>query len=68
VVGKRDGRALAEGIEAVFADDPVALGERARAWVERHYTWDSVLRGLVTLYAGLHGAQTSEVARAYAAR
>lgn len=68
VVGRRCGRTLAEGIAALFEGDPEELGRRARAWVERHYTWDCVLRSLVGLYGRLRGAETREAARAYATR
>ncbi|MDQ6618415.1 MAG: glycosyltransferase [Pseudomonadota bacterium] len=68
VVGRRDAHALAEGISHVFAQDPHAMGQAARRWVESHYTWDSVLRGLIALYGRLEGAQTVARERAYATR
>lgn len=68
VVGRRDAHRLAEGVQAVFDAGPEALGRAAREWVERHYTWDSVLRALVGLYARLHGAQSAAREGAYAAR
>ncbi len=68
VVGACDARRLAEGIAQVFADDPPAMGARARTWVEQHYTWDSVLRGLVGLYTRVRGAEATARDGAYAAR
>ncbi len=68
VVGRRSADALAEGIAALFEQDTVAMGLAARAWVEQHYTWDTVLRSLVALYARLHAAGSAERAQAYATR
>lgn len=68
VVGQRSGRALAEGVEVVFAAGPALLGRAARTWVEAHYTWDTVLRGLVAVYSRLHGAEAAGRAQAYATR
>ena len=68
VVGRRNPRRLAEGVAAVFEAGTQALGANARAWVERHYTWDSVLRGLVGVYSRVHGAEAAARERAYAAR
>ena len=67
IVGRPCGRTLAEGVDAVFATDPVSLGRAARAFVEQHYTWDTVLRGLVSLYSHLHGADAALRTPAYAA-
>src|SRR5581483_4335694 len=50
IVGQCNARALAEGVTAAFALGPQEMGQQARASVEKHYTWDSVLRGLLALY------------------
>jgi alpha-1,6-mannosyltransferase len=42
--------ALAEGIEAVYALRPAALGARARAKVERRYSWDCIMQSLLARY------------------
>lgn len=68
VVGRRDARALADGVTAAFSLGTHVMGQQARAWVERHYTWDSVLRALVALYGSVHGAEAIARGRAYATR
>jgi alpha-1,6-mannosyltransferase len=42
--------ALAEGVRAFYERDPDALGTAARMRVERDYTWDAAMRGLLGLY------------------
>ncbi|MEO5699463.1 MAG: glycosyltransferase [Casimicrobiaceae bacterium] len=68
IVGARDARRLADGVAHLFAGDPHAMGAQARSWVEQHYTWDSVLRGLVGLYTRVRGAEATSRDSAYAAR
>jgi len=68
IVGRRDARALAEGVSAMYAVGPQARGQQARAWVEQHYTWDTALRGLIALYGRVHGAEALARGRAYATR
>ena len=45
-----DAGALASTIEAFYQRDLDAMGRRARAHVERSYSWDHVMRGLIELY------------------
>ncbi len=68
VVGRCDAHALAEGVAAAFASGTQAMGDEARSWVEQHYTWDTVLRGLVGLYSRVGGAAAAARDSAYAAR
>jgi alpha-1,6-mannosyltransferase len=56
VVGRRSADALARAIVAAFERDPAAMGLAARSFVEQHYTWDAVLRGLLQQYAGVLAA------------
>ena len=46
----RDPGALASTIEAFYQRDLDAMGRRARAHVERSYSWDTVMRGLLEVY------------------
>ena len=46
----RDAGALASTIEGFYQRDLDAMGRRARAHVERSYSWDTVMRGLLELY------------------
>ena len=50
LVRPRDANALADGIVAFYARNPERLGRGARARVERDFTWDSAMRGLLDLY------------------
>ncbi len=60
VVGRRDARALADGVVAAFGAGTREMGLEARSWVEQHYTWDTVLRGLAGLYSRMGGAAAAE--------
>ena len=68
VVGRCDARALADGVSSAFSLGTQKMGQKAREWVERHYTWDSVLRALVALYGRVHGSEAIARGRAYATR
>jgi len=52
LVPPRDPDALAQGIQAFYERDPDAIGMRARARVEKAYTWDAAMRGLLGVYRG----------------
>jgi alpha-1,6-mannosyltransferase len=61
--------ALAEGLEAVYALNPEALGARARDTVERRYSWDCVMQSLLALYRQrLLASAARGVPEAYALR
>jgi alpha-1,6-mannosyltransferase len=61
--------ALAEGVEAVYALQREALGARARAAVERRYSWDCVMQSLLALYRHrLLVSSSGAVSEAYALR
>lgn len=66
LVRPRDGRALAEGVEAFYARGPDAFGVAARRRVEQGYTWDAAMRGLLGVYRGAL-ARGSVAAARYAA-
>jgi alpha-1,6-mannosyltransferase len=77
LVGERHGvlvrpgsaAALAEGIEALYALSPEALGARARETVERRYSWDCVMHSLLGLYRQqLLAASSGAGQEAYALR
>jgi len=50
LVAAGDARAMADGIREFYDSDPNALGRLARARVEREYSWDTAMRGLLRLY------------------
>jgi alpha-1,6-mannosyltransferase len=50
LVRPRDGRALADGIQAVYDVGYETLGARARRRVEQLYSWDAAMRGLLDTY------------------
>jgi alpha-1,6-mannosyltransferase len=61
--------ALAEGVEAVYALRPEALGASARAAVERRYSWDCVMHSLLALYRQrLLASSSDSMGEAYALR
>ena len=49
----QDAADLAAAVRDVYARDPRALGRRARARVERHYSWDRVFQHQLGLYGRL---------------
>ena len=55
LVPPSDPAALAEGVEALLADEGrrSAQGEAARRLAEERYAWDSIARRLATVYEGL---------------
>jgi alpha-1,6-mannosyltransferase len=66
LVRPRDPRALAEGIRAFYDAGPERLGVAARVRVERTYTWDAAMRGLLDVYHAALAPALSTQAR-YAA-
>jgi len=53
----RDAGSLASTIHAFYQRDLDAMGRRARAHVERSYSWDAVMRGLLELYRAVQSWQ-----------
>ncbi|HEY3177289.1 MAG TPA: glycosyltransferase [Casimicrobiaceae bacterium] len=62
----RDAGSLASTIHAFYQRDLDAMGRRARAHVERSYSWDAVIHGLLELYRAVQSWQLRGTAR-YAA-
>jgi len=56
----RDASALASTIHSFYQRDLDAMGRRARAHVERSYSWDAVMRGLLELYRAAQSWQLRE--------
>jgi alpha-1,6-mannosyltransferase len=50
-----DGPAMAQAVRALFEGDPRQLGAQARRHVERHYSWDTVVAGLLGHYRAALG-------------
>ena len=50
LVQPRDAEAMARGIVDFYRQDPDRLGRGARARVERDFSWDTAMRGLLDLY------------------
>jgi len=59
----RDAGSLASTIHAFYQRDLDAMGRRARAHVERSYSWDAVMRGLLELYRAVQSWQLRGNAR-----
>src|SRR5204862_2659185 len=53
----RDAGSLASTIHAFYQRDLDAMGRRARAHVERSYSWDIVMRGLLDVYRAVQNWQ-----------
>jgi glycosyltransferase involved in cell wall biosynthesis len=47
-----DAASLAAALERLAAEDLRAMGTRGRSWMERDFSWDSVARRALDLYAG----------------
>jgi alpha-1,6-mannosyltransferase len=58
-----DAGSLASTIHAFYQRDLDAMGRRARAHVERSYSWDAVMRGLLELYRAVQSWQLRGNAR-----
>jgi alpha-1,6-mannosyltransferase len=50
-----DGRAMANAVREIFDSGVRALGSQARQHVERHYSWDNVVNGLLQHYQAVLG-------------
>ncbi|MFJ4347937.1 glycosyltransferase family 4 protein [Pseudomonas sp. NPDC089401] len=50
-----DGRAMAAAVHEAFEAGVRQLGSQARRHVEQHYSWDSVVNGLLQHYEGVLG-------------
>lgn len=50
-----DGAAMTQAVRALFEGDPRQLGGQARRHVERHYSWDTVVAGLLGHYRAVLG-------------
>ncbi|MCU1721119.1 MULTISPECIES: glycosyltransferase family 4 protein [unclassified Pseudomonas] len=50
-----DGQAMAAAVAQVFERNVTLLGQRARLHVEQHYSWDSVVSGLLEHYRAVLG-------------
>lgn len=50
-----DGRAMAIAVQEVFERNVAQLGQTARRHVEQHYSWDSVVSGLLEHYRAVLG-------------
>lgn len=61
LVSPGDARAMAAGVRTLYERGPERIGRMARSRVEREYTWDTAMRGLLGLY---RGALASASARA----
>jgi len=49
------GKAMADAVREVFERDARTLGQQARQHVEQHYSWDSVVSGLLAHYRAVLG-------------
>jgi alpha-1,6-mannosyltransferase len=59
----RDAGSLASTIHGFYQRDLDAMGRRARAHVERSYSWDAVMRGLLEIYSAVQSWQLTGTAR-----
>src|SRR5436190_10134302 len=59
----RDAGSLASTIHGIYQRDLDAMGRRARADVERSYSWDIVMRGLLDVYRAVQRWQFRGTAR-----
>ena len=50
-----DGASMAQAVRMLFEGDPRQLGSQARRHVERHYSWDTVVAGLLGHYRAVLG-------------
>ena len=50
-----DGAAMARAVRELFEGEPRQLGGQARRHVERHYSWDTVIAGLLGHYRAVLG-------------
>jgi alpha-1,6-mannosyltransferase len=57
-----DSSAFACAVRELFNDDVTRKGRAARAYVERHYAWDTVLCGLLGHYRAVIGNPTPALA------
>lgn len=51
-----DAGAMAETVRQLFRKDPAAWGQRARAYTEREFAWDTVVNGLLGHYRAVQGS------------
>jgi alpha-1,6-mannosyltransferase len=64
----RDAQALAAAVSALYEHDIEAMGRAARRHVERAFSWDSVMRSLLTCYSKLTAAEPIAEPERYAIR
>lgn len=57
-----DSQAMADAVRELFSGDSALLGRQARAHVERHYNWDTVVAGLLEHYRAVVGSSVRAVA------
>jgi alpha-1,6-mannosyltransferase len=62
----RDAQAIAAAISAAYESDIENMGRRARAHVERSFSWDTVMRSLIACYSRLAASQTVNEPDSYA--
>ncbi len=63
LVAPGDAEAMAAGVRTLYDHEPEAVGQRARAHVEREFGWDSAMRGLLGLYRGALASGAARVPR-----
>ena len=64
----RDAGALAEAVRAAYENEIEQMGRRARAHVESLFSWDSVMRWLISCYSQLTATQPLGEPESYAVR
>ena len=55
LIGRPEGPAMADAVRELFRHDSVDKGLSARRYVESHYSWDSVVTGLLEHYHAVLG-------------
>ena len=58
-----DAGAMADGVRSLYERGPERIGRKARSRVEREYTWDGAMRGLLGLYRGALASASARVPR-----